>query len=62
MEDKPVQVQAEILEVMNEDEEKAIKEAFNTSVAKKPGNKIIIVCKSRDWNPKQLHIHPKPPA
>ena len=43
----PEKVPEEILEKMNENEIRAIKDAFGIEVKKKPGNRITVTCKTR---------------
>ena len=69
--DGPVNVPDEMLEKMSENEAKAIKGAFETEIKRKPGNKIIVTCKTRKdalllekWKgiQEKRYILPKPPA
>ena len=45
--DGPVKVLDEMLETMSQNEAKAIKDAFEAEIKRKPGNKIIVTCKTR---------------
>jgi hypothetical protein len=47
-ENGPVKVPKEILDTMDTNEANAIKGSFDAEIKRKPGNKIIVTCKTRE--------------